>query len=306
MAEARRVVVTGASRGLGLATAAHLYAKGWTVVAAVRSPDDALARLRASTGASVDDARLAAVRLDLDDPGSIDACAQAVLASGAPPFGLVHNAGIAGVGCLEELPMATWEQIFATNFLGPVRFTRAVLPAMRVAGRGRIVMVSSMGATRGMPGIGAYSASKAALERWGESLSFEIAPFGLGVTVIVAGSFKTDILELTPTYADLQGPYAPFHTRLEARGRRFIRFAARPERFGPTVARALEERRPFVRHAVGVDARLLVLGGRVVPTGLMQRLITRAVGVPRPGPRRGERGTQSDVRLSSQERETGG
>jgi NAD(P)-dependent dehydrogenase (short-subunit alcohol dehydrogenase family) len=306
MADARCVIVTGASRGLGLATAAHLYTTGWTVVAAVRSPDDALTRLRSITGASTDDARLVALRLDLDDPESIDACAAALLTKVGTPFGVVHNAGIAGVGCLEEFPPATWEQMFTTNFLGPVRLTRALMPALRSAGRGRIVLVSSMGATRGMPGIGAYSATKAALERWGESLSYEIAPFGLGVTVLVAGSFKTDILELTPTYADMAGPYATFHTKLEGRGRKFIRFAARPERFAPAVGRALDERRPFARHAVGIDARLLVAGNRLVPSGLMQRMTTRAVGIPRPGSLRGDPSQHFNVNDSSQKREAGG
>ena len=282
MADGRSVVITGASRGLGLATAAHLHGAGWTVVAAARSPADALERLRSLTGSSAGDPRLVPVRLDLDDQASIDAAAQTIVEAVGAPDGLVHNAGLAGVGCLEELPTATWEQMFSTNFFGPVRLTRALLPEMRAAGAGRIVMVSSMGAVRGMPGIGAYSASKGALERWAESLSYEVSPFGLGVTVLVAGSFKTDILELTQTYADRDGPYAALHHGLETSGRRFLRFAQAPERFAPAVARALEERRPFARHGVGLDSRLLLLGSRVLPGGLLQRATTRAVGIPRP------------------------
>jgi NAD(P)-dependent dehydrogenase (short-subunit alcohol dehydrogenase family) len=154
---------------------------------------------------------------------------------------------------------------------------------MRAARRGRIVLISSMGATRGMPGIAAYSAAKAALERWGESLSIEVAPFGLGVTVLVAGSFKTDILELTPTYADRTGPYAPLHHGLETSGRKFLRFAGRPEKFAPAVERALGDTRPFARHGVGFDAKLLLAGNRLMPSGLMQRVTTRAIGIPRPG-----------------------
>ena len=161
MAEPRSVVITGASRGLGLATAAHLHRAGWTVVAAVRSPDDGP---RAAAGAHGRRRRRipgsSRVRLDLDDPDSIEAAAGTILDTVGAPDGVVHNAGMAGVGCLEELPMPTWEQMFSTNFFGPVRLTRALLPAMRVAGRGRIVMVSSMGAVRGMPGIGAYSADE--------------------------------------------------------------------------------------------------------------------------------------------------
>ena len=98
------VVVTGASRGLGLATAAHLHRRGWHVVAAVRSPDAALERLRAATGAGPADERLTAVRLDLEDPVAIVEAAQAIDAAVGAPDAVVHNAGMAAVGVVEELP----------------------------------------------------------------------------------------------------------------------------------------------------------------------------------------------------------
>ena len=125
---------------------------------------------------------------------------------------------------------------------------------MRAAGRGRIVVVSSQGGVRGMPTISAYSAAKGALERWAEALSPEVAPFGIGVTVLVAGTFKTDILELTQTYADPDGPYAAHHAALERAGRWVPRLASPPERFAPAVARAVTDRAPFARRAVGPDA----------------------------------------------------
>jgi NAD(P)-dependent dehydrogenase (short-subunit alcohol dehydrogenase family) len=280
VADARSVVITGASRGLGLATAAHLYRRGWRVVAAVRSPDDALKRLRTEADAPTGDPRLIAVRLDLDDGESIAAAAHAILEAVGTPDGVVHNAGIAGVGSLEELPSEVWDRIFSTNFFGPVHLTRHLLPAMRHTGKGRFVMISSQGAIHGMPGIGPYSAAKGALERWAESLAQEIRPFGLGVTVLVAGSFKTDILELTTSYADPEGPYGPLHYNLEKNGRRFLRIARRPERFAPAVAKALDDTKPFVRRAVGVDAQLLRVGNRMLPGGVLQRVMRRALHLP--------------------------
>src|SRR5581483_734975 len=134
----RSVVVTGASRGLGLATAAHLHRQGWTVVAAMRTPDEGLERLRAITDSRAGDPSLIGVRLDLDDHASIEDAGRVILDAVGPPHGLVHNAGLAGVGSLEEMPMDRWEEILSTNFLGPVRLTRELLPAMRIAGRGRI------------------------------------------------------------------------------------------------------------------------------------------------------------------------
>jgi NAD(P)-dependent dehydrogenase (short-subunit alcohol dehydrogenase family) len=304
--EPRTVVVTGASRGLGLATAAHLHRAGWTVVAAMRSPDEGMTRLRAASGAADDDPRLIAVRLDLDDPLCIEAAARAVLDTVGAPAGLVHNAGVAGVGCLEELPTEAWEQIFAANFFGPVSLTRELLPAMRAAGTGRVVVVSSMGAIHGMPGIGAYSAAKGALERWAESLSQEIAPFGLGVTVLVAGSFRTDMLELTRTHADPGGPYGTLHDALETGGRRALRFAAAPERFAPAVARALDERRPFARRGVGPDARLLLAASRLLPVRLVQRGAGRALGLPAPGTLRDDARRWAVVTPQTTEGDAGG
>jgi NAD(P)-dependent dehydrogenase (short-subunit alcohol dehydrogenase family) len=196
----------------------------------------------------------------------------------------VHNAGITAVGTVEEMPLAAWNDILSTNFLGPVRLTAALLPSMRAAGRGRIVMVSSASAILGMPGVGAYGASKSALERWAESLSQEITAFGLGVTVLVTGTFKTDILERTHNYGDETTPYAAMHANLEPRGRRLTGIvASKPERFAPAVAKALTDTRPFVRRTVGLDATLLSLGRRVLPTPLLQRILRLVLGVPKPG-----------------------
>jgi NAD(P)-dependent dehydrogenase (short-subunit alcohol dehydrogenase family) len=284
MPEPRTVVITGASRGLGLASATHLYRLGWRVVGAMRSPETGLERVRAATGAAADDPRLLGVQLDLADPASVAAAAKAIEEAVGAPDVLVHNAGIAAVGSVEDLPSAVWEQMFATNLFGPVALTKALLPAMRAAGRGRIVVVSSQGGTRGMPAISAYSASKGALERWAESLAQEIAPFGLGVTVLVTGTFQTDIItEQTPDYGDYAGPYAGFYAAIRGMEGAVLRLARPPERFARALARTLGERAPFAKHAVGVDAVLLMVGNRLLPGWLLHRLVRLAMRLPRPG-----------------------
>lgn len=277
------VVVTGASRGLGLATVAHLHRRGWTVVAAMRSVDVGLAKAREVLGDDHDPDRIIGVPLDLLDPASIEAAGARILDAVGAPDGVVHNAGVAGVGSVEELPVEVTEQMLATNLMGPIRLTRELLPAMRAAGRGRIVVVSSESGLRGMPGISSYGASKAALERWSESLAGEIAPFGLGVTVLVAGTFKTDILELTRNWKDPEGPYARLHEQLESKQGLVLRLAPSPDSFAPAVERALGEHRPFERHAVGVDAKAMLYGGKLVPGRLVAWIANRALGLPRPG-----------------------
>jgi NAD(P)-dependent dehydrogenase (short-subunit alcohol dehydrogenase family) len=225
---------------------------------------------------------LLAVRLDLDDASSIAAAATEIQRQVGAPDVLVHNAGIAAAGSVEDVPIRVWEQIFSTNLFGAVALTKALLPAMRAAGRGRIVVLSSAGGIAGMPSVSAYSAAKGALERWAEALAYEIAPFGLGVTILVAGMFKTDILtEKTPHYGDPSGPYAAHDAAIDRRGRFMVRLASPPERFARALERALDEWAPFARHAVGLDARLLLLASRVLPARVLRSVIRLALGLPR-------------------------
>ena len=295
MREPRSVVITGASRGLGLASATHLYKLGWRVVGAMRSPEVGLERLRAATGAAADDPRLVGVRLDLDDPTSIIAAAKAIEEAVGAPYALLHNAGIAAVGCVEDMPFEVCERLFRTNLFGPMRLTKELLPSMRAAGRGRIVVVSSQGGIRGMPSISAYSAAKGALERWAEALAEEIAPFGLGVTILVAGMFKTDILtEQTPHYGNLNGPYATHYAGIERTGRSMVQLLANPpERFAPVLARALDEQAPFARRTVGFDARMLLVGSRLLPGRLLHHAVRWAMRLPRHGALQGRLRTRS-------------
>jgi NAD(P)-dependent dehydrogenase (short-subunit alcohol dehydrogenase family) len=278
----RTVMITGASRGLGLASATRLYKSGWHVVAAMRSPDAGMERLRAATGAAPGDPRLTPVRLDLDDPDSIVAAAKAVTDAAGPPDVLVHNAAYVTVGCVEEVPSHLTGQIFTTNVLGPIRLTQELLPAMREAGRGRIVVVSSVNGIRGMPSTSLYSATKGAIERWAEALALEIAPFGLGVTILTAGTFRTDVYDpnFTTSHAERQGPYAPHHAGLDRAGERVTRSAKPPERFAAVLEKALDDDSPFAKRPVGGEARAMLLAARLLPASVMHAVVRAATGLP--------------------------
>jgi NAD(P)-dependent dehydrogenase (short-subunit alcohol dehydrogenase family) len=286
MSEARSVVITGASRGLGLASATHLYKQGWRVVAAMRSADVGIERLREATGAAPDDPRLVCVPLDLIDFASVAAAAKMIEEAVGAPYALVHNAGISTAGMAEETPMSLWEKMFQTTVFGPVALTNALLPSMRAAGRGRIVMVSSAGGVRGMPATAAYSAAKGASERWAESLAAEIAPFGLGVTILVTGTYDTDIITDAGTSdcRDFDGPYARHHATMDRRGRLAMKYAARsPDRFAAGLAKALDSAAPFARRPVGPDARMLLIANRVLPAAGLHHMTRLIMGLPRFG-----------------------
>lgn len=286
MAELRSVVITGASRGLGFASATRLYREGWRVVAAMRNPDGGMPLLREATGAVEDDDRLIGVQLDLTDAASVTAAAKSIEAAVGAPFAIVHNAGISAAGMVEETPADLWERMFATNIFGPVQLTKELLPSMRAAGTGRIVLVSSQGGVRGMPVTAPYSAVKGALERWGESMAGEVAPFGIGVTVIVTGTYDTEIITDAGTTdcRQLDGPYARHHQTMDKRGRAAMRMAARsPGKFAAGLAKALDSSKPFVKTAIGPDARMLLIASRLLPSAGLHQMTRLMMGIPRFG-----------------------
>jgi NAD(P)-dependent dehydrogenase (short-subunit alcohol dehydrogenase family) len=285
MADARSVVITGASRGLGFATATRLYREGWRVVAAMRTPDRGMTLLREATGAGADDDRLIGVQLDLMDHASVVAAAKTIEETVGAPFAVVHNAGISAAGMLEETDMQLWQNMLSTSVLGPVALTKALLPSMRAAGEGRIVLVSSAAGVRGQPATAPYSAAKGALERWGESLANEIAPFGLGVTILVAGTYDTEIITDAGTTddRDFGGPYARLHNTMNSRGRFAVSFARPAERFTDGVVKALSDTGSFRRRGVGPDASMLLAFSRILPAIGMHHMSRVVLGIPKQG-----------------------
>jgi NAD(P)-dependent dehydrogenase (short-subunit alcohol dehydrogenase family) len=285
MAEPRTVVVTGASRGLGFASTVRLYREGWRVVAAMRTPDRGMPLLRQATGAADDDDRLIGVHLDLLDAASIAAAAKTIEEAVGTPYAIVHNAGIYAAGMVEEIDMSLWQRMFATSVFGPVALTQALLPAMRAAGEGRIVLVSSAAGVRGQPVTAPYSAAKGALERWGESMACEIAPFGLGVTVLVAGTYDTEIITdagMTDN-RNFEGPYARLHNTMNSRHRFAMKMARPPERFTDGLLKALADNKPFRRRGVGPDASMVLAFNRILPSSGMHHMSRIVLGIPRQG-----------------------
>ncbi|MDT7575508.1 MAG: hypothetical protein QOH17_1841 [Pseudonocardiales bacterium] len=179
----RRWLITGASTGFGRALAEAVLAAGDAVVATARRPaalDDLAVHPAATT-----------LALDVTDAAQVDAAVAAAVASGGIDV-LVNNAGHGLVGALEELTDAEFRGVLETNLFGALAMTRAVLPHMRERGRGHIVQMSSMGGISANPGHAVYATSKFALEGASEALAGEVAPFGIRVTIVEPGPFRTD------------------------------------------------------------------------------------------------------------------
>jgi NAD(P)-dependent dehydrogenase (short-subunit alcohol dehydrogenase family) len=269
------VLVTGASTGIGEATALHLKELGFDSVAAVRREDDAQ-RLRRQG--------LRTVRLDVSDPGSIEA-ARAELGDD-PLAGLVNNAGIAVAGPLEFLPLDQLRLQLEINLVGQVAVTQAFLPALRSA-QGRIVNVSSIGGRMALPLAGAYNASKFALEGISDALRRELYSQGVDVILIEPGGVRTPIWRKGNELADeLLERMPPDVERLYGRliagmRRQTVRIEQRtgiePRAVAEVIGRALTSKRPRTRYLVGTDAKVRALLAAVLPDRLMDRMVMRTV-----------------------------
>lgn len=195
----RKVFITGAGAGVGLAALRHFAAAGWDVTAAVRS-DARAAEMRDLLGAELIQARLAI--FDLADRVATDAVLETVIADGVPDV-LVNNASVGAFGPTELYPDEQVDLALETNFVAPFRIIRALLPHFRARGNGVIVNVSSGAGFSAGPAHGIYSATKHALEGLSEALSAEVRPFGIRVAVIEPGAVATgfnDKIVPTPGY----------------------------------------------------------------------------------------------------------
>ncbi len=170
----KTILITGCSSGFGLDTARHFLERDWKVVATMRTPREGL--LPASKSLQI-------VPLDVTDAGSIQ---RAVEASG-PIDALVNNAGIGWLNALEGTSMAVAREVFETNTLGTIAMTQAVLPQFRQRRQGVVVNVTSTVTLRSLPLLSVYTASKAAVNAFTESVALELAPFGVRVRLVLPG-----------------------------------------------------------------------------------------------------------------------
>jgi NAD(P)-dependent dehydrogenase (short-subunit alcohol dehydrogenase family) len=277
-------LVTGASTGIGEACVRWLDRGGHHVFAGVRREADA-DRLKAQSSE-----RLRPLILDVIDAAAVQRARLEVerLVGSAGLGGLVNNAGIAVAGPLEYLPTDALRRQLEVNVVGQIAVTQAFLPLLR-AGRGRIVLMGSIGGRMATPFLGPYCASKFALEALADSLRVELQPWGLHVTIIEPGSIATPIWTksdsgteemLSRAGAGVERDYGAAMAALRRAAAETGRQGISPDVVAEVVAHALLSPKPRTRYLVGRDAKFRAVLGRLVPDRLRDRLITRALQLP--------------------------
>jgi NAD(P)-dependent dehydrogenase (short-subunit alcohol dehydrogenase family) len=271
------VLITGASRGIGRATALALDRAGHEVIAGVRDEEAAGRLVAAASG------RLRTVSLDVTDASSVRAAAEAV---GGRLDALVNNAGVAIGGVVEALDLDALRRQLEINVVGQVAVTQALLPAIRAAA-GRVVFISSVSGRVSAPALTPYTASKFAIEAIADGLRLEVRRWGIRVVLVEPGSIDTDLWRNAEAQFDAEvAAMDPEHRRLYDElltgTRKLIRSTAKRaaplDKVTAAVVEAVTAERPRTRYVVGSDARGQLLLKAALPDRAFDAVVARVTG----------------------------
>lgn len=271
--QSRIVLVTGASSGIGKATAKTLIEEGYIVYVAARRVEkmDDLKALGAHP-----------LKMDITKEEDIEAVVETITQAHGGVDILINNAGFGMYGAMEDTTLDDARYQFEVNLFGLARLTQAVLPHMRTQGFGKIVNLSSMGGKIYFPLGTWYHATKHALEGWSDALRLEVAPFGIDVIIIEPGAIKTEFgdVMITPmmersgdtAYADLAERMAAASRDSYEKGQ-----SSPPSLIAHTIAKALKARRPRTRYAAGTWAKPLMAARKWLGDRVFDRLVMNTV-----------------------------
>jgi NAD(P)-dependent dehydrogenase (short-subunit alcohol dehydrogenase family) len=283
--ESGAVVVTGASTGIGRATATLLDRRGYRVFAGVRKDEDA--NSLAEEGSD----RLTPVKVDVTDESSISAAREQVreAVGGEGLVGLVNNAGVGGGGPLEFMPIKDFRRTLEVNVIGQVAVTQAFLPLIRKA-KGTVVFIASIGGRVASPFLSDYNASKFGVEALGDSLRREVSPWNIDVVVIEPGSIATEIWRKGSDQMEQMRAAMPpdaerlYGSQVDAFGKSFIEETGGrgipPEKVAEVIHKAIQSDKPKARYLVGVDAKVGARLHAAVPTRTFDGLLRRQLKLP--------------------------
>ena len=262
----RTVLITGASSGIGKATAQLLLLNGWKVIAAARRTD-AMNDLHAS-GAEI-------FPLDITDIHSRQSLVTHVHAQFGVLDALVNNAGFGEVGPIETMPLQMAQRLFDVNVFGLIGLTQMILPEMRKHGEGRIINVSSIAGRFVTPGSGWYAASKFAVEALSDALRLELQQFGIKVVIIEPGLIATgfeNIAKPSMAHAQSDPAWSKMMKKVEQNWLEGFRSASPANVVAKTIKKALDARNPKARYRCGHRAESVVIQ-RLLPTNVWDGII---------------------------------
>ncbi|MEY3989614.1 MAG: hypothetical protein RI985_695 [Chloroflexota bacterium] len=262
------ILITGASRGIGLATARLLQQQGHTVIGTCRNPAQA----------DVTDIEL--VALDVTQSDSIDACMHQIQHQERTIDVLINNAGYDLYGAAEEVGFDELYDQVDTNFLGAVRMTLAVLPQMRARRAGKILNLSSIGGLLALPYNSAYAASKFALEGFSESLRYEMLPFGVFVSLVEPGAVQTGTLDRSLVAPRTSHPayHAPRAQLMQQMQQLATDEGIDLDQLAHIIARIVATPNPALRYPVGGLARFMPFIKHMLPQRWFEAFIMRRFG----------------------------
>ena len=270
------VLVTGASGGIGLATALYMAEKGFSVFGTSRSIER-LATLREE--ASRRGLPVTPVELDINSDEGVEGVLPRLMAERGSIDVLVNNAGYGLWGPVESLSLDELRAQFETNLFAALRLIKAVLPRMVEKAAGTIINVSSVVGRLATPFSGGYASSKFALEGLSETLRVELWPLGVRVAIVEPGLFRTNFHknQVIAERADAEDlPYRGYVERYRARRGRYDRLAADPIKVARVIHKIARSKRPRFRYPVSPEARLGMLAARFLPERVFQALLSRA------------------------------
>ncbi len=268
MATGSVALVTGASSGFGQLTARLLVEHGFQVFGTSR---------KSTSGAS----GVEMLELDVTSTESVNACIQRVLMQCQRIDLLVNNAGQTHASLIEETPWEEARKIFETNFWGVVRVTNAVLPTMRKQRAGLIVNVSSLAGLTGTPGMGFYAASKHALEGYAESLRLEVERFNIGISLVEAGFFRTNLHHAMSRDAHRIPDYDGLGATIQSVINDAIASGDDPHKVARAIVAIALSGRPRLRYRVGSDATWVPRMKAALPESWFLAALRRRFGLGR-------------------------
>jgi NAD(P)-dependent dehydrogenase (short-subunit alcohol dehydrogenase family) len=274
-------LVTGASAGIGRSCADRLAAGGWRVTGASRR-GTAGSGTRATDSGAAPAEQWTGLVMDVNEDQAVRSGVAGIVEREGRLDAVVAAAGWGLAGAVEYTTIAEAKAQFETNFWGCVRVVQAALPLMRAQRSGRIVLISSIGGIIGVPFQAYYSASKFALEGFAESISYEVAPFGISVTLVQPGNFATDFTASRKVAAKAaqETPYASAMRKAIQVMERDERNGAPPGDVAAAVQRVLAARRPPRRVSVGKPGeRAGLLAKRLLPFRLFEAAAKGSLGV---------------------------